>query len=35
MQVDRAGVDGREGSFGLDVAEHLPRGRVDDGDAVG
>ena len=35
MQVDRAGVDRGEGALGLDLADHLARGGVDDREAVG
>ena len=34
VQVDRAGVDGREGPLGLDLADQLARGALDDRDRV-
>ena len=35
MQVDRAGMHRRERALGLDLADHLAGGDVDDRDAVG
>ena len=35
VEVDRAGVDRREGALGLDQAEHLPRLALDHRDRVG